>query len=144
MSIRPENLSLYPPEWPKIREEILARANRCCEGSPAYPDCRAADREAHPVTGSKVVLTIAHLDHNPTNNDPSNLRAWCQKCHNTYDSRQRAANHKASKAILPPGMRNLAEGVTRLVESKGAKRLTRETLAALQQIGMDMVGVSNA
>lgn len=89
MPIRPENRKLYPPDWAKI------------------PDCRAHDRQPHPVTGSHVVLTIAHLDHNPTNNDPSNLRAWCQKCHNTYDARQRAANNKARKLILPAGSRNL-------------------------------------
>jgi 5-methylcytosine-specific restriction endonuclease McrA len=41
------------------------------------------------VTGATVVLTIAHLDHDPTHNDWSNLRAWCQRCHNTYDVEHR-------------------------------------------------------
>lgn len=34
---------------------------------------------------SKIVLTIAHLDDDPTNNNYENLRALCQKCHLNYD-----------------------------------------------------------
>lgn len=37
----------------------------------------------------QIVLTIAHLDHNPQNNNPDNLRALCQKCHNNYDKEHR-------------------------------------------------------
>lgn len=40
----------------------------------------------------KVVLTIAHLDHDPTNNEGWNLRALCQRCHNIYDAPHRARN----------------------------------------------------
>ena len=32
-----------------------------------------------------IVLTIAHLDHDISNNDLSNLKALCQKCHLDYD-----------------------------------------------------------
>lgn len=39
----------------------------------------------------RVVLTVAHLDHQPENCDPGNLRAWCQRCHNTYDAPMRRA-----------------------------------------------------
>lgn len=93
MPIKPENRKYYGREWKtKVRPAILDRAGNVCEGSPAYPDCRAANYESHPVTGSRVILTIAHLDHDPTNNDHGNLRAWCQRCHNTYDAKHRAAN----------------------------------------------------
>lgn len=34
---------------------------------------------------SRIVLTIAHLDHAPENNDPTNLRALCQRCHLAWD-----------------------------------------------------------
>lgn len=85
MPIRPENRDRYPPDWPQIRARILARADNRCEGSPQYPDCRIENGAAHPVTGSRVVLTIGHLDHTPENCDPANLRAWCQRCHLTYD-----------------------------------------------------------
>ena len=85
MPIRPENRARYPDDWPAIRERILDRAGGCCEGSPAYSDCRAENHRPHPVTGSHVVLTIAHLDHTPENCVDSNLRAWCQRCHLEYD-----------------------------------------------------------
>ncbi len=34
---------------------------------------------------SVIVLTIAHLNHDPEDNRLENLRAWCQRCHLTYD-----------------------------------------------------------
>lgn len=35
--------------------------------------------------GTQIVLTIAHLDHNIKNNDYSNLKALCQRCHLNHD-----------------------------------------------------------
>lgn len=37
----------------------------------------------------RVVLTVAHLDHQPENCKRANLRAWCQRCHNVYDAPMR-------------------------------------------------------
>lgn len=39
----------------------------------------------------KVVLTIAHLDHDETNHDVADdrLRAWCQHCHLNYDATEK-------------------------------------------------------
>lgn len=87
----------YPANWKDIRADILKRAGNCCEGSPAYPDCRAANHEPHPVTGSKVVLTIAHLDHDIEHNDYDNLRAWCNRCHLTYDAKYHATNARETR-----------------------------------------------
>jgi 5-methylcytosine-specific restriction endonuclease McrA len=86
MPIRPENRSRYPANWRVVRARILARAENRCEGSPKYPECRVANGAPHPITGSLVVLTIAHLDHVPENCADDNLRAWCQRCHLTYDA----------------------------------------------------------
>ena len=97
MPIRPENRSRYSANWRAIRAEILMRAGQCCEGSPAYPDCRARNGEQHPVTGSKVILTIAHLDHTPENCEPGNLRAWCQRCHLTHDAAHHAGNARRTR-----------------------------------------------
>jgi hypothetical protein len=95
MPIRPENRGRYPADWRAISLEVRERAGWRCEGSPAYPDCRARHGEPHPVTGSKVILTVAHLNHQPEDNgapgDRPNLRAWCQRCHNTYDLPMRRA-----------------------------------------------------
>lgn len=102
MPIRPENLHHYQGKtWQHLRQEVLARAGNRCEGSPAYPDCRAENGKPHPVTGSRVVLTTAHLDHDPTNNNLTNLRSWCQRCHNTYDAPMRAAGIRARREPVP-------------------------------------------
>lgn len=98
MPIRPSERSKYPPDWKAISRAVRARASQRCEGSPAYPTCRAANGQPHPVTGSIVVLTVAHLDHDPANCHPSNLRAWCQRCHLTYDAKQHAHNARRTRA----------------------------------------------
>jgi hypothetical protein len=42
-----------------------------------------------------IVLTIAHVDDpNPNACDDSNLRAWCQRCHNRHDMPMRKQNAK--------------------------------------------------
>lgn len=43
---------------------------------------------------TRVVLTVAHLDHQPENNAEENLKALCQKCHLAHDREQ----HKATRA----------------------------------------------
>ena len=101
MPISQANKALYPANWKDVVAEIKVRAENRCEGSPAYPTCRAENGQPHPVTGSRVVLTTAHLDHMPANCDAANLRAWCQRCHNTYDAGHRAANRaKTAQARL--------------------------------------------
>ena len=103
MPIRKSNRTRYPADWDsRIRPMILERAGHCCEGSPLYPDCRAVNYQPHPVTGSRVVLTIAHLDHTPENCDPANLRAWCQRCHITYDAPYKAAMKVARRLCDNP------------------------------------------
>ena len=92
MPISKENRALYPRDWKAVSARIRQRAGNRCEGSPAYPWCRAANGEPHPVTGSVVVLTTGHLDHDPANCADDNLRSWCQRCHLTYDARHHAKN----------------------------------------------------
>jgi 5-methylcytosine-specific restriction endonuclease McrA len=47
-------------------------------------------------TGSLVVLTIAHLDHQPEHNADENLRAMCQGCHLHYDREHHARTRAAT------------------------------------------------
>lgn len=85
MPIRPENRARYPKDWKAISLRIRKeRAGDKCEW------CPAENGKPHPETGSKVVLTVAHLDHQPENCDDDNLAALCQKCHNGYDAKERA------------------------------------------------------
>ena len=37
---------------------------------------------------TRVVLATAHLDHDPTNNRPRNLKALCQRCHMLHDRQE--------------------------------------------------------
>lgn len=58
--------------------------------------------EVHPTNKFiKVVLTIAHVDHDITNNEPDNLKAWCQRCHNRHDVGFRKDNRKSRKGMKP-------------------------------------------
>jgi cytochrome c553 len=43
------------------------------------------------------VLTVAHLDHQPENNDPANLLAMCQRCHSRYDAELHARNARRTR-----------------------------------------------
>lgn len=55
-------------------------------------------------TSVRIVLTIAHLDHDVKNNDFSNLKALCQKCHLNYDHKHHMKNssetRKRKKGII--------------------------------------------
>jgi 5-methylcytosine-specific restriction endonuclease McrA len=86
MPIRAENRHRYPRDWPDISRAIRERAGWRCE------NCGAANGEPHPITGSRVVLTVGHLDHTPEHCQPENLRAWCQRCHLRYDAEHHAKN----------------------------------------------------
>jgi 5-methylcytosine-specific restriction endonuclease McrA len=108
MPINPDRMRLYPggsihsKEWKAIRVTILERADHACEGTPQHPDCDAVNYEPHPETGSKVILTIAHMDWNETNNDHDNLKALCQRCHNKWDAPQRQKNAAKTRRDKSP------------------------------------------
>lgn len=92
MPIKPENKSKYPENWKEISEYIrFVRAGNKCEF------CSAENYCPHPVTGSKVILTVAHLDHDPENNDFDNLKALCQKCHLSYDAKHHSENARLTR-----------------------------------------------
>lgn len=46
---------------------------------------------------TKIVLTIAHLDHDKTNNDYENLAALCQKCHLGIDLKHHMKNARETR-----------------------------------------------
>src|SRR6185436_9680234 len=76
----PIDRSKYPDNWEQLSWSIrMERAGNHCEW------CGAENHKPHPVTGSYVVLTVAHLDRNPANNDETNLAALCQRCHLNHD-----------------------------------------------------------
>lgn len=134
MPIHPENRHRYPADWPAISADIRRRraGDRCeCRGECGHdhvPDqrtddtgerfdvfrCTARNRQPHPVTGSTVVLTVAHLDHTPENVAPDNLRAMCQRCHLSYD-REHHAESRARRAAQRAGSPLILSGDCRTV-----------------------------
>lgn len=114
MPIRPENKARYPKDWKAISLSIRQdRAQWRCEQMDANGElgrCTAMQGEPHPITGGRVVLTVAHLDHQPENCAPDNLRAMCQRCHNLYDLPMRRAGirERARAALATPDMLEIA------------------------------------
>ena len=97
----------YPRNWQQISAEIkfVRAGGRCeCEGECRGGHdgrCEARHGQPHQVTGSKVILTTAHLDREPRNCDPTNLRAMCQRCYVRYDVDQHRANAAWTRAGRP-------------------------------------------
>ena len=83
------------------------RAKNRCEW------CGCENYKPHPVTGSKVVLTVAHVfDDRPEASSLMNLAALCQLCHNRHDAKDRqrrrkerihAASGQQDFLVLPSG-----------------------------------------
>ncbi len=87
----PMQRHLYPDDWEQISRDVRARADNRCEF------CGAVNGQPHPVTGSKVVLTVAHLDNDPRSRDPDRLRSLCQRCHLTYDAQLHAKHARQTR-----------------------------------------------
>ncbi len=106
----PMNKSKYPKNWKQISEYIrFERANNHCEW------CNAENHKPHPQSGSKVVLTTAHIGIPKYPGDTgdksdtmdcryNNLVALCQKCHINFDIKEHVENARytrlAKKAAL--------------------------------------------
>lgn len=103
----PIDYAKYPDNWKdEIRPDILKREGYKCkfcgvrhkatgyrDGNSEFVDCDKFLINWANANGKKIIriiLTIAHLDHDVINNDYSNLAALCQQCHNRYDAANRA------------------------------------------------------
>jgi hypothetical protein len=88
----PMQLRDYPPGWRALSHRLrFERAQGRCEW------CGAEHGKPHLITGSRVVLTCAHLDHNPASADETRLRALCQRCHNRLDAPLRRAHARVTR-----------------------------------------------
>ena len=113
MPIRRELRYFYPIDWPQHSALIrFGRARGRCErcgrphgrvvhhlGDGRWWDAEAdtwrdgrgretawpAHTEYERLRQTRVVLAAAHLDHNPSNNRPGNVKALCQRCHLLHD-----------------------------------------------------------
>jgi len=111
----PWNRNDYPDDWEQISKRIrFNRADGRCECTGQCGDrhpegrCRAQHDEPHPLTGSSVVLTVAHYpDRRTENTDPENLHALCQRCHLLLDRGQHARNRRYGRKHDGPHQRDL-------------------------------------
>lgn len=103
----PIDYRLYPSDWHAISRRLrFERAGNRCEW------CNAENYKTHPVTGSIVILTVAHLgiakpDGTPGSKEDlhdvreANLAALCQRCHLNFDRddhlRRRFFNRRAER-----------------------------------------------
>ena len=107
MPIRPELRAKYPPDWALISQAVrFGRAKGRCEQCKrphgqlveVTKDGRWCDgevwRDGHgrivakpndPTTFTRVYLSAAHLDHDPSTRNRRALKALCQRCHLIHD-----------------------------------------------------------
>lgn len=132
MPIRPEHRWLYPIDWPQLSFIVRfvrarGRCQRCgrphlkyvrhlgdgCwwdEESASWRNGNGRRARIRPdksavmlVRVTRVILSAAHLDHDPTNNKISNLKAFCQRCHMLNDrvehQRRRSLTYRKRRAL---------------------------------------------
>lgn len=144
----PSDYKRYPHNWlTVIRPSILRRAGALpekgieakCE-SCAVPNHSTRRRcIGDGIAYTTIVLTIAHLDQDVTNNHPGNLAALCQRCHLRHDrpwhlitaslTRQRNRNQLMLDTIEPNEWRHMAK----------EKQLTHSFNVLLSPQDFDMV-----
>jgi hypothetical protein len=104
--IRAENRKRYPKDWRVMSDYIrFIRADGRCEcagecGLHQRRRCREVHGHSAKWANGKVILTVAHLNHQPEDCAPDNLKAMCQRCHNRYDTVERRAGIRQRKDAL--------------------------------------------
>lgn len=110
----PIDYSIYPKNWKEISKRVRERADQKCEwceapngayihrkaenpGIWALEETVAADGVTW-LPAIRIVLTVAHLDHNPESDDETRMAALCQRCHLTYDAKHHARNAAETRA----------------------------------------------
>lgn len=94
----PCNYKEYPDNWKWLSRQLRLDAGNKCEL------CHAANGDPHWLTGSKVILTVHHIDSDKQNNAKQNLIVLCQRCHLRLDlhkhMKKRAARKSEAQANL--------------------------------------------
>lgn len=100
----PMRRELYPDDWEEISKRIrfIRAEGRCectgeCEAHDFEGRCEAINYDPHPITGSRVVLTVAHLNDDKMDCSDENLKAMCQRCHLNLDRDEHRRNRAASR-----------------------------------------------
>lgn len=118
----PINKANYPPNWDQLSLQVRTEAGFCCEWCQApagkvirrYPaggwelvetaqaDPTCVVEQTESMTWARlrfykltrIIVGVAHLDRDSTNNNRENLAALCQRCHLNHDILQHVKNRK--------------------------------------------------
>lgn len=115
----PMDRSRYPENWDAIAQATKEAANWHCEH--CKKPCRRPGQSWPEFALERInigwhvdldkpqqwTLTVAHLDQDPSNNDPANLKALCSICHLEHDRPHRLANRR--RKLERAGQLNLLE-----------------------------------
>ena len=77
----PFDRSKYPPDWDEIAFAAKERAGWRCELCG-----RQLRRPGEPFDTHRRTATVMHLNHEPMDVRPENLRCACPACHLAYDA----------------------------------------------------------
>lgn len=94
----PMKRELYPKNWKEIayakKESVGWKCEECGK------QCR---KPGEPLETFRNVLTVAHLNHEPMDCRPENLKALCAPCHLRYD----AEHHAETRTKQPRLFKNM-------------------------------------
>ena len=88
----PVNWNDYPKDWKQI-----AKAKKESVGWKCEICGKQCKRDGEPYVSGRLILTVAHLNHNPMDCRPENLMAMCAPCHLRYD----AEHHRLTRTRQP-------------------------------------------
>jgi hypothetical protein len=108
----PASKSKYSPDWKAISQRIrFERAGGKCEwcGIPNRAVIQrlksdphiwredTADDDPAWLPKTRITLTVAHLNHDTTDNTDDNLAALCNRCHLNHDAKFHAENARKTR-----------------------------------------------
>ena len=120
MPIRRDLLHHYKTaEWFAARDACKERAGNRCQHCGIHggaivdrpcAECRGRGLMCSTCQGAgkrkaKVVLTVAHLNHNPADNSPENLACLCAGCHLRHDQVQHMHSRQVNRDIASKQLR---------------------------------------
>jgi hypothetical protein len=116
MPINPDYAEWYGDDWKLLAAQLKAAAGHCCQQCGAKHGTCIGHHPDHPERwyliegesefaraisdGDKVIevqVGVAHLNHQPWDRSPSNLKVLCRGCHLRHDAPHHHQTRKANR-----------------------------------------------